>query len=92
MPEEKVRNRDLTWWISTDSGAHDIKIYGRGTLDGNGRYLTEKENIGNHILAIMHTKRFVLDGIVIQNSGSLGGDPYQVEPGTVEEFQAVQSF
>lgn len=32
------QNRNLTWWIYTDSGAHDIKIYGRGTLDGNGKY------------------------------------------------------
>ena len=50
------QNRDLTWWIYTDSGAHDIKVFGRGTLDGNGKYATSKENnIGNHILAIFQT-------------------------------------
>jgi hypothetical protein len=64
------QNRNITWWIYTNSGAHDVKLYGRGTLDGNGKYSTEKENIGNHILAIMHTERFVLDGPVIRDSGA----------------------
>jgi hypothetical protein len=64
------QNRNLTWWIFTDSGAHDIRLYGRGTLDGNGKYTTEKENFGNHILAIMETKRFVLDGPIIRDSGA----------------------
>jgi hypothetical protein len=64
------QNRDITWWIYTDSGAHDVRIYGRGTLDGNGKYSTEKEKIGNHILAIMQTERFILDGPVIRDSGA----------------------
>jgi rhamnogalacturonyl hydrolase YesR len=70
------QNRDITWWIYTDSGAHDIKIYGRGTLDGNGKYATAKENnIGNHILAIFQTRNFVFDGPILRNSGAWGVIP-----------------
>lgn len=70
------QNRDITWWIYTDSGAHDIKVFGRGTLDGNGKYATSKENnIGNHILAIFQTKNFVFDGPIVRNSGAWGVIP-----------------
>ena len=70
------QNRNITWWIYTDSGAHDIKIYGRGTLDGNGKYATAKENnIGNHILAIFQTRNFVFDGPIVRNSGAWGVIP-----------------
>jgi hypothetical protein len=66
------QNRDLTWWIYTDSGAHDIKLYGRGTLDGNGKYGTEVGHIGNHILAIMAAKDFLFDGLIVKDSGAWG--------------------
>jgi hypothetical protein len=66
------QNRDLTWWIYTDSGAHDIKLYGRGTLDGNGKYSTEVGHIGNHILAIMAAQNFLFDGLIVRDSGAWG--------------------
>jgi rhamnogalacturonyl hydrolase YesR len=70
---KRSQNRDITWWIYTDSGAHDIKVFGRGTLDGNGMYATAKENnIGNHILAIFQTSKFVFDGPIVRNSGAWG--------------------
>jgi len=70
------QNRDITWWIYTDSGAHDIKVFGRGTLDGNGKYATSKENnIGNHILAIFQTRNFIFDGPIVRNSGAWGVIP-----------------
>ena len=25
-----------TWWIQTEFNSTDIKVYGRGTIDGNG--------------------------------------------------------
>jgi hypothetical protein len=89
---KRSQNRDITWWIRTDSGAHDVKIYGRGTLDGNGRYLTEKENLGNHILAIMHTRRFVLDGIVIQNSGAWAVIPTRSTQVQLRNFKLFNHF
>lgn len=66
------QRRDITWWIATDSGAHDIRISGRGTLDGNGKYAVDSGNIGNHILVVMKASRFTLDGPVIRNSGAWG--------------------
>jgi len=70
------QNRNITWWLYTDSGAHDIVIYGRGTIDGNGKYATSRENnIGNHILAIFQTRHFLFDGPVVRDSGAWGVVP-----------------
>ena len=66
------QKRDITWWIATDSGAENIKIYGRGTLDGNGKFATEKGGIGNHILAIMAASNIELNGPLLRNSGAWG--------------------
>jgi hypothetical protein len=70
------QNRDITWWLYTDSGAHDIVIYGRGTIDGNGKYATLPENnIGNHILAIFQAHHFLFDGPVVRDAGAWGVIP-----------------
>jgi hypothetical protein len=64
------QNRDGTWWISTEDKADNIKLYGRGTLDGNGYVLAHSKNFGNHILVPMNCSRFTLDGLTIRDSGS----------------------
>jgi len=86
------QNRNITWWIYTDSGAHDIKLYGRGTLDGNGKYATEKGKIGNHILAIFQTRNFVLDGPVIRNSGAWGIIPTRSSHLVFRNFKLLNRF
>ncbi|PST82891.1 coagulation factor 5/8 type domain-containing protein [Pedobacter yulinensis] len=89
---KKSQNRDLTWWISTDSGAHDIKLFGRGTLDGNGKYATETGRVGNHILAIMHGNRFVLDGLVIRESGAWAVIPTRSKNIRLKNFKLFNRF
>jgi hypothetical protein len=87
------QNRDITWWLYTDSGAHDIKIYGRGTIDGNGKYATEKQNnIGNHILAIMYATNFVLDGPIIRESGAWAVIPTRSTNVTLKNFKLFNRF
>jgi hypothetical protein len=86
------QNRNITWWIATDSGAHDIKVYGRGTLDGNGKYSTEKNNLGAHILAIMHTERFELDGPVIRESGAWAIIPTRSKNLLFQNFKLFNRF
>jgi len=86
------QNRNITWWIATDSGAHDIKVFGRGTLDGNGKYSTEKNNLGNHILAIMHTERFELDGPVIRDSGAWAIIPTRSKKLVFQNFKLFNRF
>jgi hypothetical protein len=81
------QKRNITWWIRTDSGAHDIKIYGRGTIDGNGKYATDVGNIGNHILAIMCTDDFVFDGPIVRNSGAWGIIPARSKNVTFKNFK-----
>jgi hypothetical protein len=86
------QNRNITWWIYTDSGAHDIKLYGRGTLDGNGKYATEKGKIGNHILAVFQTRNFVLDGPVIRNSGAWAIIPTRSKHLVFRNFKLLNRF
>ncbi|MDB5112282.1 MAG: coagulation factor 5/8 type domain protein [Mucilaginibacter sp.] len=82
------QNRNITWWLYTDSGAHHIKIYGRGTIDGNGKYATNKENnIGNHILAIMHATDFVFDGPIIKESGAWAVIPTRSKNVVIKNFK-----
>lgn len=86
------QNRNITWWMATDSGAHDIKIYGRGTLDGNGKYATEKNNLGAHILAIMHTKRFEFNGPVVRESGAWAILPIRSQHVVFQNFKLFNRF
>jgi hypothetical protein len=87
------QNRNITWWIYTDGGAHNIKLYGRGTLDGNGKFATNKENnIGNHILAIFGTQNFVLDGLLIRDSGAWGVIPTRCKDVTFKNFKIFNRF
>lgn len=86
------QNRNLTWWLYTDSGAHDIKLYGRGTLDGNGKYATEKGKIGNNILAVFHTRHFVLDGLIIRESGTWAVIPTRSKQLVFRNFKLFNRF
>jgi hypothetical protein len=63
------QNRDLTWWIYTAFGSRNIKLFGRGTLDGNGMAAT-KAGFGMNILVPIATSNFTLDGLTIRESAS----------------------
>lgn len=65
--------RPATWWISTEFGSENIKIYGRGTIDGNGKALhddksTNGKGMINNLVVPIATSNFKMDGVVIRES------------------------
>lgn len=66
------QHRDGTWFIYTEIGAKNVKIFGHGTLDGNGQNLIETQNLTNQILLPRHCTGFTLDGPILRDSGLWG--------------------
>lgn len=62
-------NMDGTWFIYTEENASGIKIYGRGTIDGNGLEMRLKDKFLNNILVPLACSGFVVDGITFRDSG-----------------------
>lgn len=65
--------RPATWWISTAFQSENIRIYGRGTIDGNGQALhddkgTNGKGMINNLVVPIATSHFVMEGIVIRES------------------------
>lgn len=61
---------DGTWFIYTASDkTENIKIYGRGIIDGNGSYMRNKHNYLNNLLVPMQCNNFTVDGITFIDSG-----------------------
>ena len=71
------QQRDITWWISTAFNSSNIRIYGRGTIDGNGWTSTKTSNprIGNNILVPIACNGFQAEGITVRDSGSWSVTP-----------------
>jgi hypothetical protein len=61
--------KPVTWWISTAYNSKNIKMYGRGTIDGNGEALSSNGMI-NNLLVPVATSNFRLDGLTIRNSSA----------------------
>ncbi|NEA34743.1 glycosyl hydrolase family 28 protein [Streptomyces sp. SID13031] len=64
------QNRDITWWISTAFGSSNIRVYGRGTLDGNGQQAATQYNFAANILVPIATTDFRFDGLIVRESGA----------------------
>lgn len=64
------QGRDLTWFISTRYSSTNIKIYGRGIIDGNGQAALAPSNLGVNLLAPIYTSGFTVDGITFRESSS----------------------
>lgn len=69
------QNRDITWWIHTQTGANNVKIFGRGTFDGNGKYAVQTHNFASNIIVPMAATNFTFDGPIIRDSGSWAVTP-----------------
>ncbi|MCW2506619.1 MAG: coagulation factor 5/8 type protein [Actinomycetia bacterium] len=63
------QNRDLTWFVHTEIGSSNIKLYGRGTIDGNGMAAT-KAGFGTDVIVPVGTSNFTLDGLTIREGAS----------------------
>lgn len=67
--------RPATWWISTAFDSNNIKIYGRGTLDGNGAALsadksTNNKGMINNLVVPIATTNFKMDGVLVRESAA----------------------
>lgn len=61
---------DGTEWIRTAFNSHDVKIYGRGTIDANGKYGQQTSKFICHAVVPIATTRFTFDGPVLRDGGS----------------------
>jgi polygalacturonase len=67
--------RPATWWISTEFDSENIRIYGRGTIDGNGQALhddksTNNKGMINNLVVPIATSNFKMDGVIIRESSA----------------------
>ncbi|WP_372663506.1 glycosyl hydrolase family 28 protein [Cohnella sp.] len=86
------QNRDVTWWIYTQTGANNVKIYGRGTIDGNGKYAVETNNFASNIIVPMATTNFTFDGPLIRESGSWAVTPARSNDLTFKNMKIFNRF
>lgn len=77
-----------TWWIQTEFDSSDIKVYGRGTLDGNGANTRKNDYIAS-ILVPAGTKDFECDGILVRDSSFWAVTPIQVEDATLTSLKVL---
>lgn len=54
------------------TGARNVRIYGRGTIDGNGKAIVKRLGLANHLLAILNCSDVTLDGVTLRDSGLWG--------------------
>ncbi|KAF8061692.1 pectin lyase fold/virulence factor [Lyophyllum atratum] len=64
------QNLNGTEWIRTAYESRNIKIFGRGTIDGNGAYAQRTGKFIAHAVVPINTTNFVFDGPVIRDGGS----------------------
>lgn len=73
----KPKFGDGTWWIQTAFDSHDIKIYGRGTIDGNAPPLL-KDKLTASMVVPVGTTNFTMDGPLVRDSSYWSVIPTQV--------------
>jgi polygalacturonase len=56
-----------TWWIQTEFGSTNIKVYGRGTMDGNGFHAQKVSKFVSNYLVPIATKNFQFDGPLLRD-------------------------
>mgnify|MGYP005764035253 FL=1 len=59
---------DGTWFITNEPGAENIKVYGRGFLDGNGHAMREQGHL-NNLFFTMQLSGLEIDGVTFKDSG-----------------------
>ncbi len=64
------QNRDLTWLVRTDYHSSNIRLHGRGIIDGNGLASLSPSNLGVNLLAPVWVNKFSCDGITFRESSS----------------------
>jgi len=86
------QGRDLTWFISTRYSSTNIKIYGRGIIDGNGQAALAPSNLGVNLLAPIYTSGFTVDGITFRESSSWAVIPVRSSDMTFRNIKMFNRF
>lgn len=60
------------WFLYTAAGSENIRIFGRGTIDGNARELRGRHHFLNNLVVPLQTSHFTLEGVVLRDSGLWG--------------------
>lgn len=64
--------RDGTSLIATAPGARNVRVFGRGTIDGDGQRFGKDKRLANHLLVPLACSRCAVDGIVLRDSNACG--------------------
>ncbi|MCX4403519.1 glycosyl hydrolase family 28 protein [Streptomyces sp. NBC_01764] len=86
------QGRDLTWFISTRYSSSNIKIYGRGVIDGNGAASLKPSNLGVNLLMPIYTDGFTVDGITFRESSSWAVIPLRSSNMTFRNIKFFNRF
>lgn len=86
------QQRDLTWFISTRYSSTNIKIYGRGIIDGNGQAALAPGNLGVNLLAPIYTSGFTVDGITFREASSWAVIPLRSSNMTFRNIKLFNRF
>ncbi|CRG91875.1 hypothetical protein PISL3812_08929 [Talaromyces islandicus] len=68
---------DGTWWIQTEINSTNIKLYGRGTIDGNGHTTRGAKYMADLVVPV-GTTNFIYDGPLVRDSSFWAVTPVQV--------------
>lgn len=87
-------NEDISWWIRTKFGAKNIKIYGRGTIDGDGyqRDKVLKHKYSLNLLVPLACEKFTVDGITFRDSDSWAVIPVRSNDLTFTNVKFLNRF
>lgn len=82
-------NKDVTWWISTQVGADNIKVYGRGIIDGRG---TSMPGFASNLLVPMGCTNFTCEGILFRDSSAWAVTPVRSNDLTFTNMKIFNRF
>jgi hypothetical protein len=85
-------NRPITWWISTAFNSRNIRVYGRGVLDGDGVVAAAEAGIGNNLLVPIATAGFSCEGITFLNSASWACTPIMATDASFKDCKWINRF
>nr|WP_145164402.1 discoidin domain-containing protein [Paenibacillus terrae] len=89
--------RPATWWISTAFHSTNIRIYGRGTIDGNGQALHDDKSTNgtgmiNNLVVPIATSHFSMDGVLIRESSAWAVVPVRSNDLTFTNLKMLNSL
>lgn len=81
-----------TWWIRTDFKSKNIKIYGRGTIDGNGHTMRVDNKFIAEMVIPVDTTHFIYDGPLIRDSSFWSIVPTQSTDVAIKNSKILNRF